>query len=179
MSRHRVFFALWPEPEVAEHLAALGQNLATDYGGRLTPVAQLHMTLTFIGNVTTARLDDLLALAATVRAAPIEFELDRLGFWPQGGILWAGCRSSASCQRRLFEPLHGALKAKLDAAGFSTANRSFAPHVTLARHTRCASLPRLGTPIFWRANEFSLVESVPRPLGVDYVTRASFALEER
>lgn len=180
MKTHRVFFALWPEPEAAGHLAALGRNLAADCDGRLIPVEQLHMTLAFIGNVTIFRLDDLLDLAATVRAEAFELRLDRLGFWPQGGILWAGCRSSAACQRRLFEPLrtlHDALKAKLDAAGFPVAERIFVPHVTLARRARCASLPRLGTPMKWRVNEFALVESVPRPLGVDYVTRARFALE--
>jgi 2'-5' RNA ligase len=54
----------------------------------------------------------------------------------------------------------------LRAAGFAIDHRSGAdlvPHITLARRTRCASLPRLGTPIGWRVGEFALVESHLHP----------------
>lgn len=181
MSRHRVFFGLWPTPEMAEHLAALGQSLGAGCGGRVIPAAQLHLTLAFIGHVATDRLAAVEAAAAAVRGEAFTLRLDRLGFWPQGGILWAGCGALPYHQRRLWEPLsqlHDALQTTLDAAGFPVSGRPFVPHVTLARGIRCASLPRLGTPLEWRVDEFALIESVPCPLGADYVTRARFALED-
>jgi len=69
----------------------------------------------------------------------------------------------------------------LRAAGFAIDHRSGAdlvPHITLARRTRCASLPRLGTPITWRVGEFALVESHLHPSAATYRTLARFALAE-
>lgn len=177
--KHRVFFALWPDDEMASHLAALGENLAGECGGRVIPVTNLHMTLAFIGAVTPVQLDQLVALAAKVRGEAFDLRLDRLGFWPQRGIVWAGCRAatgSALPSDRLRE-LCSELAAHLRAAGFALDARPPVPHVTLARRARCASLPRLGTPLGWRVSEFALVESIAQPLGVRYETRARFALD--
>lgn len=178
--RHRVFFALWPDDEMASHLAALGGNLAGECGGRVIPAANLHMTLAFIGAVTPAQLEQLVTLAAKVRGEAFDLRLDRLGFWPQRGIVWAGCRREAPCSElpsgRLRE-LFGELAAAVRAAGFALDTRPPVPHVTLVRRARCASLPRLGTPLGWRVDELALVESIAQPLGVRYETRARFALD--
>ena len=44
-------------------------------------------------------------IAAGVRAEAFELSLDRLGFWPQRGILWAGCRQAPAPLRVLAEAL--------------------------------------------------------------------------
>jgi 2'-5' RNA ligase len=139
--------------------------------------ASLHLTLAFIGAVTPGQLPRLEEIAGGVRAESFDLNLDRLGFWPQRGILWAGCRQTPAPLRRLA----GALAADLRAAGFAIDHRSGAdlvPHVTLARRARCASLPRLGTPIGWRVDEFALVESHLHPSAATYRTLARFALAE-
>jgi 2'-5' RNA ligase len=215
--RRRVFFALWPDDEVASHLAALAQHLVTTPGARATPPQNLHLTLLFVGAVTTAQIDQLMAIANDVRAefcaaldlasgeTPGAVRLDRLGFWPQGGILWAGSRAArvlspsrhplrrGECflldrlvaqlfhQRRLFTSVPATLAAmltpRLRAAGFHIEPRPFAPHVTLARRVRCASLPRLESPLTWPVREFALLESIAQPLHPRYETLAVFPLE--
>jgi 2'-5' RNA ligase len=127
--------------------------------------------------VTPGQLSRLEEIAGGVRAESFDLCLDRLGFWPQRGILWAGCRQTPAPLRRLA----GALAADLRAAGFAIDHRSGAdlvPHITLARRARCASLPRLGTPIGWRVDEFALVESHLHPSAATYRTLARFALAE-
>lgn len=171
--KHRVFFALWPDAETASHLAALGENLVGDCGGRVMSAANLHMTLAFIGVVTPAQIERLVALAAGVHCEAFDLRLDRLGFWPQGGILWAGCRQVPPRQHRLFAELAASVRA----AGFALDARTPVPHVTLARRARCASLPRLGTPVGWRADEFALVESIAQPVGVRYRVLETFTLD--
>lgn len=171
--KHRVFFALWPDAETASHLAALGENLVGGCGGRVMPAANLHMTLAFIGAVTPAQIERLVALAAEVSGEAFDLRLDRLGFWPQRGILWAGCRTAPSPQSRLFSELAAGVRA----AGFALDARPPVPHVTLARRARCASLPRLGTPVGWRADEFALVESIAQPVGVRYRVLETFTLD--
>ncbi|MCF8178518.1 MAG: RNA 2',3'-cyclic phosphodiesterase [Sulfuritalea sp.] len=174
---HRVFFALWPDAETASHLAALAQELARSGGSRLIHPESLHLTLAFIGSVTPIQLGQLEAIGKRVSAAPFDLNLDRLGFWPQRGILWAGCRQLPVPLKQLF----ASLNTELSAAGFVIGDHSgFAriPHVTLARRTRCSEVPRLGASISWRASEFALIESHLQSSGSRYETLASFGLEE-
>lgn len=155
---HRVFFALWPDDEATAHLSALAHELTARGGGRVMRPASLHLTLAFVGAVAQIQIPRLEEIAGAVRADSFELSLDRLGFWPQRGILWAGCRQTPAPLRRLAE----ALAADLRAAGFAIDHRSGAdlvPHVTLARGARGASLPRLGTAICWQVDAFALVES--------------------
>lgn len=173
----RVFFALWPDDEATGHLAALAHELAGRGGGRVMRPASLHLTLAFVGSVTPSQIPRLEEIASAVRADAFDMSLDRLGFWPQRGILWAGCRQLPAPLRRLAESLAGDLRA----AGFAIDHHTGAaqvPHITLARRTRCTSLPRLGTPIRWHAGEFALVESHLHPSAASYKTLASFPLAE-
>lgn len=216
IKKHRVFFALLPDEEIASHLLALGHHVAARGGGRLTPVHNLHLTLAFMGSVTSAQMESLIACAHTVSDAfiaalaaadesegklDLRVRLDRLGFWPQGGVLWAGCRLPPCHQsqrdaslRELFadslamrSALHSGalpwilaaqLKNALSAAGLSMALASshFVPHVTLARGVRCASLPRLGSPLGWPVREFVLLESISQGMHPRYESRAIFPL---
>ena len=172
---HRVFFALWPDDEATAHLSALAHDLAARGGSRVMRPASLHLTLAFVGAVAPGRIPLLEEIAGAVRAGSFELSLDRLGFWPQRGILWAGCRQTPAPLRRLA----GALVADLRAAGFAIDARSGSdpvPHVTLARRARCAALPRLGTPFTWQVSEFALVESHLQPSAASYSTLASFPL---
>jgi 2'-5' RNA ligase len=172
---HRVYFALWPDDEAVSHLSALARDLAAGRG-RVVQPASLHLPLAFVGSVTSSQVDQLLEIGAGIRAASFERSLDRLGFWPQRDILWAGCRQSPAPLRSLVD----SLVADLRAAGFAIDHRPGAahvPHITLARGTRCASLPRLATPLRWPVGEFALVESQLNAAAASYRTLASFALD--
>lgn len=174
---HRVFFALWPDQEAAGRLAALAHSLTGSSGGRLIRPASLHLTLAFIGSVTPTRLAELEGIAAGIRVAAFDLSLDRLGFWPQRGILWAGCSKLPLPLRDLSERLAAALRD----AGFAIDPRAGAAqvaHVTLARRIRCASLPRLETLIRWRVDEFALVETHLHPSAASYKTLTRFPLDE-
>jgi 2'-5' RNA ligase len=171
---HRVFFALWPDAEAVAHLSALAHEL-TAHGSRVMRPGSLHLTLAFVGAVPAERIPQLEEIAGAIRAEPFELSLDRLGFWPRGGVLWAGCRQAPAPLRRLA----GTLAADLRGAGFAIDARAGAdlvPHVTLARRARCASLPRLETPIAWRVQDFALVESHLLPSAASYRTLAGFPL---
>jgi 2'-5' RNA ligase len=172
---HRVFFALWPDAEATAHLSALAHELTARGGGRVMRPATLHLTLAFVGAVTPAQIPRLEEIAGGIRAESFDLTLDRLGFWPQRGILWAGCQKVPAPLRRLA----AALAADLRGAGFAIDHRSGAdlvPHVTLARRARCAALPSLGSPISWSVGEFALVESHLHPSAASYRTLARFPL---
>jgi 2'-5' RNA ligase len=171
-----VYFALWPDAEAVGHLSALARSLAPK-GARLMRPESLHLTLAFIGGVAPNQVADLERIAAGVSGEAFDLSLDRLGFRPGRGILWAGCRETPAALRLLAESLGAAVCA----AGFAVAHPPqgvMVPHITLARRVRCASLPRLETPVRWRAGEFALVETHLHPSAASYTTLASFPLAE-
>jgi 2'-5' RNA ligase len=171
---HRVFFALWPDHEAVAQLSALAHSLGG--GGRLMRPASLHLTLAFVGSVTPTQLEVLGQIGTRIRGAAFDLSLDRIGFWPQRGILWAGCNRTPPPLR----DLAGRMASALRESGFavdSRAGSALLPHVTLARRVRCGSLPRLDTPIRWRADEFTLVESHLHPSAASYRILARFALD--
>jgi 2'-5' RNA ligase len=158
----RIFFALWPDAEVARALHAVGSEAHALCGGRLTRRETAHLTLAFIGAVPSARVADAAAAAAAVAAAAFEWQVDRLGYWQHNRILWAGGESAP------LAALTADLAGRLRDAGFRIERRPFAAHVTLLRNARCRELPPLAAPLAWRVREFVLVESVPMPEGSRY-----------
>ena len=164
----RVFFALWPDQSLAEQLSRIAVKAQAACGGRLMRPDTLHLTLTFIGSVPVARIDDLRRAASRVQAQAIDFKLDRFGCWRHNGIVWAG----ASEPPAQLQSLAGQLRAALTEAGLPFDARDFAAHVTLLRNARCAALPELET-ITWSIEEFVLVESQRQATG------ATYALVER
>lgn len=164
---HRLFFALWPPEEALQAIDALADDALACCGGRRTRRDNLHMTLAFIGSASLEQSEILKAVAGTIRCAPFELQLDRMGYWPHNHIAWLGCSQMPSGQRRLFDCLSDGLAA----TGFSLEKRKFVPHVTLLRKAHCDELPELlKQPIIWNVNSFALVESVLQTTGACYRT---------
>lgn len=155
LTQRRVFFALWPDAAALDALETAAASGNESCGGRRMRRDSLHLTLAFIGGVSPAQLDELLNLAGKLRVEPFDLTLEQLGWWPRNGIFWAGCQATPSRQHRLF----GELSRALCAAGFTVDTRPHFPHVTLLRNAHCGALPVLASPICWRVEAFSLVES--------------------
>jgi RNA 2',3'-cyclic 3'-phosphodiesterase len=161
----RLFFALWPDPQVRTALSRLAQEVAREGQGRAPRDSNLHLTLAFIGEVPQARIEALLEVGQRVAAvaSPFLLTLDRLGGRAHG-IAWLAPPS-------LPEALHhlqAALTDSLAATGFSLQQRVFRPHVTLARD--CARPAHRGrvTPIGWEVGRLSLVASTLAAGGSEY-----------
>lgn len=125
----RLFSALWPAPEVVEHLAQALAAVPLPPGVRRTPAQHWHLTLAFYGDDADlarrqAELDRLAALAApTLRLA---------GAGTFAGVLWVGV-----------QPADGALR-ELAAAADADPRHPHRPHVTVARWRR--SRPPVAVP---------------------------------
>ena len=160
----RVFFALWPEPDVAARLDKLGAEAHAACGGRRTRRDTLHMTLAFIGDIDAARVPGLIAAADAVAVEPFSVCIDRIGSWRHNRIAWAGVGSVPPALTALASGLNGALQA----AGFPVERRNFAPHVTLLRRVRDTFAEREVMPVEWPVERFVLVESQRLAQGAHY-----------
>lgn len=147
----RLFFALWPDPEVRALLAETGASLCLR--GRPTHEQDLHITLVFLGQVEPERMAAVQAAASTVSCTPFRLTLDLLDCWRRPGIVWCGPTEIPQALSQLALDLNRAM----GECGFPPERRPYKPHVTLARKARLKERLLLEKPIAWRVKEFVLV----------------------
>jgi len=159
----RVFFALWPNADIAARLHAIAQQQHTQLSGRVSRLDTLHATLVFIGNVAPERLPDLLAAAEVVEAPAFHLALDQAGCWRHNHIAYLGAKQVPTALQRL----QLTLAERVRSAGFTIETRAYFPHVTLLRKAACGEMifadpetenPAL-KPVIWPVRDFVLVKS--------------------
>ena len=122
----KLFIAIDLPAETAVELVRLQPTLMP--GMRLTDLAQMHVTLHFVGEADPAALTDELQ---KISAATFEVHLEGVGHFrsANGAItLWAGVRKSPE-----LHSLHSAVGDALRRRDIPTEERPYTPHVTLAR----------------------------------------------
>lgn len=150
--RHRVFFALWPEPTVRE--AAIALRAAYAAAGRDVPAAHLHLTLAFAGNVDTTQLAALRNAGDSGHVPPFALSLDRLDGFAAARVQWLG----PSAPPTALGTLARQLQQRCRDAGIALPDEAFRPHMTLRR--RVSEPERKAVPaITWRPRDFALIES--------------------
>jgi 2'-5' RNA ligase len=185
----RLFVALAVPPAVRDNLAAA----ATDLSGlasksstnkvRWTHPENLHVTLKFIGNVAAEKLDEIRDRLARIHSEqPVELRFRGLGCFPgakRPKVIWAGIAGSQN-----LAGLADDIDRSLAQVGVPTEQRTFTPHLTLARCERSAISPELRAAIEkdmardfggLRTKEFHLIESKLKPSGAEYTTLQTFA----
>lgn len=164
----RVFFALWPTPELRRRLHRETRRLHHLLDGRPTRPDTLHLTLVFIGTVDNRRLPELAAVASRIRCAAFDLRFDQVDCWRHNRIAHLGTARPPMALLDLVAQLSGHLKA----AGVVFDERAYTPHITLVRKADCSRMDRnenpAPEPIDWFARDFVLVRSSLRPDGAHY-----------
>jgi RNA 2',3'-cyclic 3'-phosphodiesterase len=122
----RLFVAIELPPALTSELARL-QPSPLD-GIKLTSMAQMHLTLHFIGDAPIA---PAIAMLQLIRARPFTLRVSGLGQFrsKNGGVtLWAGVNDTEALME-----LHAAVGIALAAAGVALELHSYRPHITLAK----------------------------------------------
>jgi 2'-5' RNA ligase len=156
--RLRLFFAIWPEPELAERLARWANEAAEATRGRIARAENIHLTMAFLGEVAEPRLADAQAAARRVRAQRCDLRLEEARYWRHNRIVWVGPRETPAPLAALAEDL----QRELEAEGFRLEARPFQVHITLIRNAHAPrELPALPAPssLDWPVREFLLVRS--------------------
>lgn len=169
----RLFFALWPDEsarrKLAQNLAPVLAHIKRNHSDvRPYLPEDFHLTLAFIGAATETYQVCLSQAARKVAERednqPFSLEIDRLGYFERGKVLWAGCQSCPAPLARLQDTLVKALAG----CGYEDKHRTFRPHVTLMRKAGRPQNLHSFTPVPWRVNGFSLAESLPVTEGPRY-----------
>jgi len=164
-ARQRLFFALWPPPELARRLLRVAGQQFTDRHARRLAAAQIHLTLFYLGPSDADQRRCAERVAATVEAPPFTLTLSRLGHWSRPRVGWIAPEESPPGLIALVSRLQPGL----GECGFRIDPRPWQAHLTLVRKLRRPPLNgALDEPFLWPVSEFTLVESQTLPSGAQY-----------
>lgn len=159
----RLFFALWPDTETRNSLLKIIDILPADCG-RLVSANNLHITLVFLGDVSTEKAECVMDRVRQLRIKPVTLILDHIGWWKKTQVVWLA-------------PAHipeevPVFAAELAAAATQCAIRldqhPYRLHVTLARGIRQKPVLPSVAPVRWLVRGFSLIQSQALPAGSRY-----------
>jgi RNA 2',3'-cyclic 3'-phosphodiesterase len=145
---------------------------------RWVAAANLHLTLRFLGQVESGRLERLAALLRELPVPPFELGLGGLGSFGRGHavrVVWIGIGAGREDLARLA----AAVEDRCADLGFPSEERPYNPHLTLARarDRRGAHVPQLPTPpelAPWPVSGFRLYRSRTGPGGAVYTVLEEF-----
>lgn len=160
--KQRLFFALAPDRNgKAFHRLAHLSAQCSQFG---RPVSEdnLHITLAFLGMVTTEQADTVVAatkqLTAPKPPAAFSLQLNTLGYWKRSKVIWVAPKQPPAALLTLAQQL----KALALDCGLEQESRPYSPHVTLAKSVARRPEP---LPVFdkidFHFNHFGLYISKP------------------
>jgi len=141
MNAIRAFIAIDFSEDIQEKLDFLVSQLKTrlvDVPVRWIPARNIHLTLKFLGEVSTANLDILYSIIQneSERLSGFEMSIGNLGAFPsthRPRVIWVGIES----QPELFTLQRG-VEIETSRLGYARDKRPFSPHLTIGRVSRNA-----------------------------------------
>jgi 2'-5' RNA ligase len=135
MSRLRTFVAVPLADDLRDQLETLQDRMRRHLPQlKWVEVANLHVTLVFLGEVEDRELSRVCTLTQTAAAelAPFTLSLAGAGAFPTARrprVIWAGIDAGAA----ELTQLHDRLATAFGELGYRREDRPFSPHITLAR----------------------------------------------
>jgi 2'-5' RNA ligase len=179
----RLFVALEIPSAVRENLASFVEQLRPlAPQSRWVRTENLHVTLKFIGETPSEKLDAIRVALATARSPQaVTIRFRGLGFFPnekRPRVFWAGMKASPNLKTLVSD-----IERAMEKLGIPPEQRPFSPHLTLARFEPPRLPENLRPPIqenaarefgSLAAKEFHLIESKLKPSGAEYTTLEGF-----
>ena len=169
----RLFVAIDLPAAIAGELAGLDPHVA---GLRWLPASQLHLTLSFLGEVPEENEQALIRALGEIAGQPFPLSLMGFGAFRRHGrisVVWAGLEGEPPELCRLQAEVNAAVLA----AGLEGNGKRFHGHVTVGR---CKGLPAWALQPFLREHattgfgsfevrDFILYHSILRPEGAEHL----------
>ncbi|MGC8896061.1 MAG: RNA 2',3'-cyclic phosphodiesterase [Candidatus Bathyarchaeia archaeon] len=110
------------------------QNLIVKTGAdlKLVEPKNIHITVRFLGNITTPMVEKIYEEIKKVQFTPFNVKIQGVGAFPNlryPRVVWAGITEGADQLRSIFNQL----EPRLRGLGFAPDPKGFSPHLTIAR----------------------------------------------
>ena len=143
----RLFFAAFPERETQSLIACTAATLMLGDGARPVPCENYHITLAFVGEVSSEQAASLRAIGPlAVPAFTVRF--DTCEHWQGSEVV---VLAASGCPPALHD-LQCKLRGELDQHDLAADPRPFHPHVTIARKVAQAACAASDVGIFVDGN---------------------------
>ncbi|PIE58930.1 MAG: RNA 2',3'-cyclic phosphodiesterase [Desulfobulbus propionicus] len=124
----RLFVALDLPEDIRAHVGTLCSGLPR---ARWVRPEQLHLTLSFLGEVHGSAFHDIRETLHGLTAPVLRLQLDGLGFFPPRGnprVIWVGIAPNNALLQ-----LQKKIQTRLRQLGLDLETRKYSPHITIAR----------------------------------------------
>lgn len=113
---------------------AAAQQLLVQTGAdlKLVKLQNIHITVRFLGNITSETVDKIFDEMKEVHFVPFDVRIKGLGAFPNPNyprVVWAGIATGADQLKSVFSQL----ESRLRGLGFTQNSKGFSPHLTIAR----------------------------------------------
>ncbi len=173
-SRQRLFFALWPDHGLRSRVSRLASMLP-EHSGQLHHPDDLHMTLVFLGAVTTEQHACIKQAGDAIQLEPFRLYLDQVDYWRLPRILFLAPSKKPAPLTALVQNLQSGLIG----CGFEPEKRVYKPHVTLVRKAKQRQSLRHVDRIEWSVSEFVLAGSTTGERPPRYQVIKRWSLQKR
>ncbi|ALG68322.1 RNA 2',3'-cyclic phosphodiesterase [Beggiatoa leptomitoformis] len=154
--KERLFFALFPPPEIRDQIVKLTRPLIQPNTGIELQATDLHITLIFIGETETQHKSCITQIADGIRATPFTLTLETLGYWEKPRILWLAPQPSPDLHQ-----LVNQLTQQLSTCGYQAELRPYQAHISLLRKASPLTTYPPIPPLAWTVDAFCLARSIP------------------
>jgi 2'-5' RNA ligase len=126
---------------------------------KLVEPKNIHMTIRFLGNITTPMVEKIHEEMKKVQFIPFAVKIQGIGAFPNPRyprVLWAGITQGADRLQSIFNQL----EPRLQSLGFVPDPKGFSPHLTIARVKSGRNKAELAKYITENANyEFGIIRA--------------------
>ncbi len=198
MDAIRAFIALELPDEIRQKIDEVShalQDRCTELGGdkarhavRWVPASNIHLTLKFLGEVSTANIQSIARMlkAEAATQPPFNVVVGGLGAFPNAKrprVIWIGSHAPDNLLA-----LQKAIESGSSALGYPTEDRPFSPHLTLGRVSQSAapsdtaavsqalSIVQVGELGHFQVTQIHLFRSDLKPGGAVYTSLYQFTL---
>lgn len=165
----RLFVAIPLPDEISAALSLVAEKLPAAF--RRSPAEQMHITLSFLGEVSEDRLTCVISGLESITHSSFRVELGGLGSFP--GVVFAKVEDQPA-----LNALAENVMQRMRGCGVPQESRPYRPHVTLARSRdrRARVTAQPFSPLSFDATEFALYRSFLGPKGPRYERLRHFPL---
>ena len=164
MADRQLFYAFWPDDRQRDAMRNIINPALSDVEGSAVDRRNWHLTLVYIGAFAEENIPALQAAVSEIEPFEIRLRFDRISFWQRPKIASVHPRNMPA---ELGE-LVNSIEQKLIPFGFEPNERTYRPHITVARNARAFAEAPLTRAIDMQWSRFELIESLSTSRGEHY-----------
>jgi 2'-5' RNA ligase len=173
MNTKRIFFAIFPPPDIVQKINELIKQLNLPQDAHITADEKLHITLLFLGECLEDDIQKVSNMMQNTKFPAFNIQINQLKYLEERHMLWLTADNIPETLSNLAYAIKNSSKNLSQDPGKIY---PFLPHITLVKRLKDFNAPELQINFQWQVAEYSLVESVKTEMRATYRVLEGFPL---